>query len=477
MTRDVAPLASSPEARELQASAREVIRLLAVLIRNAPLHHPDNEVFREPKERLRATVEEVLAREGRLDLECVGSVLWANRLRIRPELRSAPVYASVTAELQRRRIGGFRFTAPPSAAATAGLIRVLSRKPAPADDPVAACNRELDAAGVGEVEALPLVREVVGQANASRRGRALGAYRQTLDLIREWMTGAEPALNLRRAKRAVHRLVDLSFEEGDGFSLAGLAAIKSHNEYTFNHMVNVCVLSVAFGQRLGLSRQQLAVLGLCALYHDIGKLAIPLDVLDKHGPLSEREWALMGNHVVFGARTLLPLLGHDPHATVRILTALQHHRAFAGGGYPELKVLRRLALYARLVAITDAFDAMTTKRVYQQVFLPDQALATIRAQAGKRYDPTLVKAFVNCMGIFPVGSLVLLSSGELAVVCEASPDPATVDRPTVRLIADSTGRSVPPQLLELARPEEAGRRVVRCLDPEPLGIDLSRHVV
>jgi HD-GYP domain-containing protein (c-di-GMP phosphodiesterase class II) len=471
--------AASVETRQLVTRAREVIRLLAVLIKNAALHHPDNEVFREPKERLRVAVEELLTSEGRFDLECVGPVLWANRVRVRMELKTQPVYRLVADELTRRKLGGLRFLAAPPPVAVSGLLAALARRgPLPAD-PVLAFNQALDAAGVHEVEALPAAREVVSLPAASRRGRALSAYRQALGLIREWMSGAETqaALNLRRAKRVVHRLVDLSFEEGDGFSLAGLAAIKSHNEYTFNHMVNVCVLAVAFGQRLGLGRQQLAQLGLSALYHDIGKLAIPLEILDKHGPLSEREWALMGNHGVFGARTLLPLLTGDPRAVRRIRTSLQHHRGWASGGYPELRVLRHQGLFTRIVAIVDAFDAMTTKRVYQGIFLPDQALATIRSQVGTRYDPTLVKAFVNCMGIFPVGSLVLLSGGELAVVCEVGPDPALLDRPTVRLITDAALRAQTPALVDLASPEQRGRSILRCLDPQPLGVELERYVV
>jgi HD-GYP domain-containing protein (c-di-GMP phosphodiesterase class II) len=472
-------LASSPEARELVARAREVIRLLAVLIRNATLHHPDNEVFREPKERLRTTVQELLDREGRFDLECVGPVLWANRTPLRVELRTQPTYRLVADELARRRLGGLRFLDAPRPETVSGLLRALARREAPTQDPVHDFNLSLAETGVHDLVALPPVKEVLGRAAASRRGRALGAYRQTLDLIRELMTGeqSEEVLNLRRAKRAVHRLVDVSYEEGEGFSLAGLAAIKSHNEYTFNHMVNVCVLAVAFGQRLGLDRQQLAHLGICALYHDIGKVAIPLEILDKHGTLSEREWAVMGNHTVFGARTLLPMVAHDARVVRRILTSLQHHRGYAEGGYPELRVLRRQGLFVRIVAIADAFDAMTTKRVYQKAFLPDQALATIKAQAGTRYDPILVKAFINCLGVFPVGSLVLLSSGELAVVVEASPDPATLDRPTVKVIADSAWQPHPPVSVDLSHQLERGRRIVRCLDPEPLGIDLGRYVV
>jgi hypothetical protein len=114
--------------------------------------------------------------------------------------------------------------------------------------------------------------------------------------------------------------------------------------------------------------------------------------------------------------------------------------------------------------------------VYQETYLPDRALATLKAQAGRRYDPTLVTAFVNCMGVFPVGSLVVLTSGELAVVCETSVDEGQLDRPTVRVITDAHWQLHPPELVDLARSEEA-RQIARCVDPEALGIDLARYVV
>jgi HD-GYP domain-containing protein (c-di-GMP phosphodiesterase class II) len=160
----------------------------------------------------------------------------------------------------------------------------------------------------------------------------------------------------------------------------------------------------------------------------------------------------------------------------RVLTSLQHHRSYSEGGYPALEVVRRQGLFVRIVAIADAFDAMTTKRVYQETYLPDRALATLKAQAGTRYDPTLVTAFINCMGVFPVGSLVVLTSGELAVVCETGVEEGQLDRPTVRVISDTRWQLQPPELVDLARSREE-RRIARCIDPEPLGIDLARYVV
>lgn len=477
-----APVASSPEARAFLSQTREVLQQIAVLIRNSYLHDLTNEVFTDPLEKAELALREILASEGSLRLERAGQEFFANGMRVRMEIRSLHSYKYVWNELAKRDVGGLSFEGSPSALALSGFLTALARVRAASQDGANTLNTAFDEQGVSEIRALPAREETDESLDEEmaldRRQRAMHAYQMALDFIREsMMTLDSPAqLNLRQAKRTVQRLVDLGYEEGDGFSLAGLAAIKSHNHYTFNHMVNVCVLSIAFGQRLGLGRQDLAQLGLCALYHDMGKLHIPLEVLNKRGGLSEEEWAVMGNHTVYAARTLFPLIEVDRATVQRILTALQHHLAYDGSGYPRLKLRRKQSLYARVTAIVDTFDAMTTKRVYQRQFLPDEAMAVLQKSAGTRYDPLLVKAFINCMGIFPVGSTVLLTTGELAVVVESNPDPERVHQPKVRVITDTQKRlREEALLLDLSQPAQAKRAIVKCIDPEVFGINNAHY--
>jgi HD-GYP domain-containing protein (c-di-GMP phosphodiesterase class II) len=473
------PQASSAEARAFLGLARKVIQQVAVLIRNAYLHEPTNEVFREPTERLQAIVRTVLGHEGSLTLEVVGSEIYANNTRVRVEIRSLHTYKYFISELAERGLGGLRIDAEPRTASIATFLSLLGRLRRGAEEPnVEALNQALQGAGVHEISAVPK-RLQVERPPVDRRQRAIATYQQALDFIRHCMTSLDsPAqVNLRQAKRIVHNLVDLSYEEGDGFSMIGLAAIKSHDEYTFNHMVNVCVLAVAFGQRLGLSRQQLAQLGLCALYHDLGKLKIPLEVLNKHGTLTEQEWALMGNHTVFGAREIFSMIASDRQAVLRVLGALQHHMGHDGKGYPKAVLRTRPNLFASIVSIVDTFDAMTTKRVYQKQFLPDEALAVLQKGSGAKYDPLLVKAFISCVGIYPAGSTVLLDTGELAVVCEPCPDPAGLHRPKIKLVTDAQARPREPELVDLAAPEHQGRTVLRCVDPELFGINAPHFAI
>jgi HD-GYP domain-containing protein (c-di-GMP phosphodiesterase class II) len=480
--------ASTMDNRVFLERSRDALQQLAVLLRNSYLHDLGNQVFEEPL----ARAEEVLARllhgEGEFRLERGGEEFFANGVRLRMEIRTLHAYKYVLNELQKRDIGGIAFKAVPRAGSLVALLEILSKhRAADSDDEsspllVNVVNKELAERAIAEIQLLELREEPPGDDEVKapdRRDRAVNAYQQALDFIRDAMLSADsPAqVNLRKAKRTVQKLVDLSYEEGGGFSLAGMASIKQHDDYTFNHMVNVCVLAIAFGQRLGLRRQDLAQLGLCALYHDMGKLHIPLEVLNANTNLSEKEWAVMGNHTVFAARTLFPLIETDRGTVNRILTALQHHLRYDGAGYPRLRIRTTQSLYARITAIVDTFDAMTTKRIYQRQYLPDEAIALLHRFAGERYDPLLVKAFINCMGIYPIGSTVALSTGELAVVVESNPDPDRIHQPKVRIVTDVAQQSVSAQFADLSHPVHRGRTIRHCVDPEKYGINSTHYVL
>jgi HD-GYP domain-containing protein (c-di-GMP phosphodiesterase class II) len=473
--------ATSPEARAFLALAREILQQFAVLIRNSYLHDLTNEVFAEPLKKAQAALDRVVQAEGSFRLERVGQEFYANNMRMRMEIRSLQTYKYLWEELNKRELGGFHFEAAPTTASLSGLLTALARVRSAKMGDIQEINQTLAQQGITNIKALPPRNETEepSQDRPDRRQRAIDAYQQALDFIRESISNLDsPAqLNLRQAKRTVQKLVDLSFEEGDGFSLAGMASIKDHDNYTFNHMVNVSVLAIAFGQRLGLKRQDLAQLGLCALYHDMGKLHIPLEVLNKKGSLTEEEWAVMGNHTVYAARTLFPLIADDPGTLYRILTALQHHLGCDGTGYPKLKLRKKQGLFTRITSITDTFDAMTTKRIYQRQFLPSEALAAIQKSSGKRYDPLLVKAFINCMGVFPIGSTVLVTTGELGVVVESNPDPERSHRPKIKVVTDTQRNLTEPQLVDLSHPNQASRAIVKCVDPEAFGINAAHYAI
>lgn len=300
-----------------------------------------------------------------------------------------------------------------------------------------------------------------------RRDYALG-----LDLIRETAArlAAGRAVDLGETTRFVNGLAEKVVEDPTQALL--LTAIKSYDEYTYYHMVNVCLLSVALGLTVGLRHDQVVALGVGALLHDVGKVNVPRDVLLEPGPLTEEQWRLMQRHPVEGAGIVFATgegLFH-PAATV----VLEHHAAFDLSGYPSLSGRAHPSVPARMVAVADCFDALTSDRPYRKAEERRQALSIIRSAAGNGYDPRVVRVFVRMLGLFPVGSLVRLSTGAVGMVVRNHEElPAC---PVVRLVLDPRGEPCPPQVLDLSDTGPDGEflwSVERAVDPRELGVDLT----
>ena len=318
-----------------------------------------------------------------------------------------------------------------------------------------------------------LVRPVVRDEEPweQRMGELRRAYAAGVTALRQASSRAlagEP-LDLAATQGVVEQLYD-QVSEDPGYGLL-LSAVKSYDEYTYFHMVNVCLLSVALGQAIGLRRDQVLVLGLGGLLHDIGKVFVPAEILAGTGRLDEEQWRLIQRHPVDGAGMLLATGAGLVHPASAVL--LEHHAAYDRSGYPELHD-HRPSVPSRLVAVADCFDAVTSKRSYRQPLGRHDALQLLASSAGTGLDPHAVAAFQGLLGRFPVGSLVELSSGELAVVVRQQAQ--LPEHPVVLLLFDATGSPVEVEERDLAAERPSGPRIVRQRDPEQIGVDLPRFV-
>ncbi len=207
-----------------------------------------------------------------------------------------------------------------------------------------------------------------------------------------------------------------------------LVRIRSYDEYTYLHSLNVARLSVNLGRRLGFEADKIENLGWAALLHDIGKLNVPISILNKLKKFSADELAVMQSH------PLEALSAFAKHQSVtlerlnRLSAAFEHHQRYDLKGYPHVKRKLSLHPFSRIVAIADTFDAMTTDRIYQRRVLPDVALKIMSQGFGSIFDPTILQAFITSMGAYPVGSLVRLSDESLCIVVEYD-SRSTLDRP------------------------------------------------
>ncbi len=311
--------------------------------------------------------------------------------------------------------------------------------------------------------------------------RARKTYFSTINVVKQIMNSASrfEAVKLRRAKRAVQGIVD-SILHDESF-LFGLATIKNHDEYTFNHCVNVCIYSVAFGQRLGLSKSRLGQLGMAALFHDIGKVEISWDVLNKPEGLTQEEWELIKSHTVQGTRLLAKLCRMDEQSLRAIIVAYEHHVNADFSGYPTFREARSIDLFSRMIRIADAFDAMTTARVYRMIPRdPHDSVLHLLREAGRGFDAQLVKVFASMIGIYPVGTVLELDTGEYAVVVKPSRDMADIARPFVNVISGADGVQCGGDTLSLAEMDRHGsyvRNVRRVVEADQFGLNVPELLV
>jgi putative nucleotidyltransferase with HDIG domain len=250
-------------------------------------------------------------------------------------------------------------------------------------------------------------------------------------------------------------------------ALLALTALKNYDNYTFTHMVNVSILTMGQARGVGIDGPLLREFGLAALMHDIGKVKTPNEILNKPDKLTEGEYEILKRHTVDGAQ----ILRKTPEMpTLAPVVAFEHHLRADGTGYPSAQ-RAQLNLATTLCGIADVYDAMRSQRVYQPAFPTDRILAVLQRNDGKQFDQHLVRRFVQLVGIYPVGNMVRLYNGEIAVVMKAhAPDPY---RPRVRILmtADEMPLANPIEVNLWEMAEEQDNAIQAPLDPAEYGID------
>ena len=308
----------------------------------------------------------------------------------------------------------------------------------------------------------------------SMRGRCRQAFATALAAHRVHYLGAidgqpEP---LTSSKRTAQSLVDLMLE--DEASLLGLTTLKTGDAYTFFHAVNVCLLAIGLGRRIGLSRVELAELGLAGLLHDLGKIALPEAIRHKREPLTAGERAQADRHPVLGVRALLRFWGLNPWLYPSMIGSFEHHLSFDGdsGGFPATDPPRRPHLIGGIIAVADAYDSLTTPGPDSNGRRREQVLSGMLERAGTIFDPRLVRLLIGMLGMPPLGSVVLLRSGRRGIVVGAPEDGQAPDRCRLRLLDEQNQTR---EELDLSRvPAEGlhGDAILGALDPSEVEVDL-----
>ena len=307
---------------------------------------------------------------------------------------------------------------------------------------------------------------------ADEREAAQTSYVGALDLLRELdrLIKNNRMVSADHVRGVVRSMVDNVLE--NRYAMLELSGLKDYDEYTFYHSVNVAILSLALGTMVSTDRRFLSSLGVGALMHDIGKMTVDIAVLNKPGALTSEEWADVRMHPVYGAEAAALLPGLDKAAVPLIL---EHHMRYDLDGYPKRTPKRTQHVASRIVAVADAYDAMTSRRSYSAARLQDESMEILLTNAGTSFDPVLVRLFVRMLGIYPPRSVVRLSSGEVGVVLR--PHASDVTMPTVRVFADAAGAFIDPVDIDLSdAAAAAGRRIDGCLDAADLNVDVDDYL-
>jgi HD-GYP domain-containing protein (c-di-GMP phosphodiesterase class II) len=457
----------------------QLVNQISILLKTARIHDAGNAALDQSVSAL-LTVLEAVGEGKPVTLRVQSDFLFLGDRHLKMSAQQVAIFMEFIDLLKSWGIGTVTFTPRVTGRELVDLAYLFAGQN-PAESTFEELQRRMRECAPGvEIEEASSVPVRLGEGNREARVLARNSYVKAAaaagEAARSLREGRPPVL--KHGKRVIQTLVDLMMH--DPAILLGLSTLRCYDEYTHNHSVNVAILSVALGARCGLSKAVLADLGLAALFHDIGKSNAPLHVLAKGSELSEVEWRLLRRHPGDGVVSLAKLRGIRHLPKRMAAAAFEHHMGLDGSGYPSLGRPWKPSVSARIVAIADTYDAMTSGRVYQREPLaPAVALRKMLAMR-QFFGPVLLKLFVNCIGIYPVGSLLLLDSNELAVVTRPAPEGVPPERPPVRLITDARGSAWDGPEVNLAETLSTGayrRSVVRLVDNTEYQFDTSRYLV
>lgn len=282
-------------------------------------------------------------------------------------------------------------------------------------------------------------------------------------------------INISDAKAVVSDMVDSIVANPD--AMQWLTNLRNRDEYTAIHSMNVCIFALTFGRYLGFNEDELNELGIGALLHDIGKMCVPLEILNKEGKLTEEEIDIMRSHAEKGHEKLLQSKDELPESA--LLVAWSHHERKNGNGYPRQLSGESIHLFARIVSIVDVYDAITSDRVYHHGMNTMDALKHVFESRLEQFDTELVEEFIKCIGIYPIGSIVELNSQEVGIVISVAQGRRLT--PIVMLVRDATGNPIiPPRTIDLDKFKkgsvERPLEIRRVLEPGASSIDLREYV-
>jgi HD-GYP domain-containing protein (c-di-GMP phosphodiesterase class II) len=456
--------------QQLINSAKATFQHLAAVIKNATLYPESHPTLLSSAEKLVDKITELLVDRKEVAFYLVGGELFF-------ETHSVPVdqsHALLMEQFVSKEIGGIIFKPGLTQMEVIQFARLMNKEPALFVS-AEGVNAELEKENISHIElhrAIIIDKKTSSAIKDSKK--ASTNYKGAIDTVKDMVHAVhiDKNVNMRKMNTTVQSMVDDILDNRDAF--IGLTSIKMYDEYTFAHSVNTAILAISLGTFLALNKNQVAMLGIAGLLHDIGKVSLPLEIVNKPGKLTDEEWKVIQRHPVEGALVLSDVPGVTKMAMV---TSFEHHQHGDHHGYPQIDGGPKQHLFSKIVALVDAYEAITADRVYYNSRTPpDKAIGILLKNSRGVFDPMLVKAFVNMIGFFPIGTLVKLDTGEVGLVVHQTRD---LMRPRVLLLTKfdgsekETGTEV--SLLETASGKFV-RSIVGTIDPNVASINIKLYL-
>lgn len=463
----------------------EIVLRLYRLLKGATLYERNNILIERLTLDCLQIITPILQREGQLFLKIVRDGIFFNNVRIPIKADRYAIFKNFIQEISQKGIGSIEILNEISAEHLREFVFLLAQADAHKEDNYLYLNQQLAQRGINEVKTDKIEffkDEYLSMVAKNHKEFAKEVYFKSLNLVREVAEGIknQKVINIRKAKHLMQSAVNSIMQ--DESALLALASIKNYDEYTFNHSVNVAIYAIALGQRIGIPKKDLGHLGIAGLFHDIGKLKIPLEILNKKEKLSAEDWGIIRAHPVIGTEIIIQMKEWGELSTRLISATFEHHLKYDLSGYPKLSRKKNLTLFGKIVALADFYDALVRPRVYRKFpYVSEKILGFMLERAGKDFSPALVKVFINMIGIYPLGTLVLLNTNEMGIVWQTQEDPDLIDRPKVCLLYYSGGEYRKGKEVDLREIDpETGhfkRWIVKTLDPNEYNINVAEFLI
>jgi HD-GYP domain-containing protein (c-di-GMP phosphodiesterase class II) len=429
--------------RQTMDVGRSVILHIHAVMRVGRFHTMDNDATQKSLDRAYNSLEELFEVQDEVEILFYAKDFYINSFRIKSNEAIFELLSELAQLLQERGIGSLHFPNLPTRAALAAFLEVFLRlKPGVEDDIYAAINQSLVDRQIQDIRLTPFTPDTLDSLTAIDKATFIKqAYFRTIQVTRDVYLLARRGrpIRLKQVKRVIQNLVDI-FDDPNRFLtdlLLLLTGLKNWQGYLFNHATNVAVLSIGLGNSIDLDREELRDLGIAAILADLGNAGLSSALLDDGGDLTDEQTTAIHTHPARGVALISNMEEMDPALIQSTIISLTHHVGYDGKGYPERLNLKQ-NLFAQIIGICDAYDAMTSPRPWRgQPLSPPMALEILARESGSRWNPLLTKAFIHWIGETPRGTIVSLGSGEVGMVIGREARLGEDDQLRIRVIMEA----------------------------------------